>query len=269
MSGEPDPVYVLARRALLDGLEALKPHIGSIVVVGAQAVYLTAGSADIAVAETTRDAGLALIPEILADVPLAKGLLEASGFTVGGGPGEWDTPHGTRVDLLVPEALAGPGRRAARLGPHGKGIARRVKGIEGVLIDNRPRVIDALEPSDHREFRVQVAGPAALIVAKTHKINERIASPDRLLAKDALDALRLLRTISTREISRGIRGLLAESVSSSTTEEALIAGSVLFGRPDGVGVQLVRQAVQDLDDPDVITASLVALWRDLTDEIDV
>lgn len=38
MPGEPDPLYILARRALLDGLAALEPHLNSIVVIGAQAV---------------------------------------------------------------------------------------------------------------------------------------------------------------------------------------------------------------------------------------
>jgi hypothetical protein len=54
--------YVAARRALLDALEALREHIDSIVVVGAQAVYLHTGAAELAVAEFTTDADLALDP---------------------------------------------------------------------------------------------------------------------------------------------------------------------------------------------------------------
>lgn len=38
MTGDADLLYVLARRALLDGLAALQPHLDSVVVVGAQAV---------------------------------------------------------------------------------------------------------------------------------------------------------------------------------------------------------------------------------------
>ena len=34
--------YVHARRALLDALEALEPHLGAVVLVGAQAVYVHA-----------------------------------------------------------------------------------------------------------------------------------------------------------------------------------------------------------------------------------
>ncbi len=40
MIGEPDPLYVVARRVLLDALDALGPHREACVLVGAQAVYL-------------------------------------------------------------------------------------------------------------------------------------------------------------------------------------------------------------------------------------
>lgn len=37
---EPRIEYVEARRVLLDALDAMRPHLGAIVLVGAQAVYL-------------------------------------------------------------------------------------------------------------------------------------------------------------------------------------------------------------------------------------
>lgn len=131
MPGEPDPLYILARRALLDGLAALEPHLTSIVVIGAQAVYLHTGPSDLAVAEFTTDADLAISPEFLADIPSIGDLLEADGFALQEDPGKWKTADGIQVDLLVPDALAGPGRRGARLTGHGKRVARRAKGIEG------------------------------------------------------------------------------------------------------------------------------------------
>lgn len=114
MPGEPDPLYVLARRALLDGLSALEPHLNSIIVIGAHAVYLHTGPADVAVAEFTTDADLAIAPEFLADNPGLGDLLEAHGFVLQDDPGKWKTADGIQVDLLVPDALAGPGRRGAR-----------------------------------------------------------------------------------------------------------------------------------------------------------
>jgi len=170
MPGEPDPLYVLARRALLDGLAALKPHLNSIVVIGAQAVYLRTGPADLAVPEFTIDADLAIAPELLADTPSIGDLLEAKGFELQEDPGKWKTADGIQVALLVPDALAGPGRRGARLVGHGKRVARRAKGIEGALVDSDVREIRALDPTDRRAYRVAVAGPATLFVAKIHKI---------------------------------------------------------------------------------------------------
>ena len=42
MSGVPDPLYVLARKALLDAVDALAAHLDAVVLVGAQAVYVHA-----------------------------------------------------------------------------------------------------------------------------------------------------------------------------------------------------------------------------------
>jgi hypothetical protein len=50
MPGAPDPLYVNAREVLLDALEALGAHRASLILVGAQAIYLHTGEAEIAVA---------------------------------------------------------------------------------------------------------------------------------------------------------------------------------------------------------------------------
>lgn len=262
MPGDPDPLYVLARRALLDGLEALAPHLDSIVVVGAQAVYVHTGPADLPVAEFTTDADVAIGPEFLADEPSIQTLLEDGGFELQEDPGKWKTSDGIQVDLLVPEALAGPGRRGARLPGHGKRAARRAKGIEGVLVDNTELDLAALDPSDNRSFRVRVAGPAALLVAKIHKIAERVDQPDRLVEKDALDVLRLLQTIPTNDLAAGIDGLRRNDLAGSVTKEAIGLGAGLFGS-GGAGIHLAEEAVRGLTDTDVVRQSLQVLWADL------
>jgi hypothetical protein len=119
----PDELYVRARAALLDAVAALGPHLEAIVLVGAQAIYIHSGDADLAVAEYTTDA------DDLADEPLLAELLEAANFTSGHDVGRWLSPTGIFVDLMAPEALAGPGARGARLGPHGKRTARRARGV--------------------------------------------------------------------------------------------------------------------------------------------
>lgn len=61
----PDPEYVVARRILLDALDALGEHRGAVVVAGAQAIYLRAGAAVLPIADLTTDADLALDPALL------------------------------------------------------------------------------------------------------------------------------------------------------------------------------------------------------------
>ena len=70
MPGELDEQYIRARAALLDAAGALAPHLDSIVLVGAQAIYLHTGAADIVVAEFTTDADFSVEPALLSDKPL-------------------------------------------------------------------------------------------------------------------------------------------------------------------------------------------------------
>jgi hypothetical protein len=62
MRGVPDPLYVRARAALLDAVEALDAHRDALVLVGAQAIYLHTGDADLTVAEYTTDADFTVSP---------------------------------------------------------------------------------------------------------------------------------------------------------------------------------------------------------------
>ncbi|HEY5178874.1 MAG TPA: hypothetical protein VIJ07_03725, partial [Dermatophilaceae bacterium] len=68
MSGDAD-ILVQARSALLDALDALEDHRDSVVVIGAQAIYLHTGSAQVALAEATKDSDLALDVRSLGDDP--------------------------------------------------------------------------------------------------------------------------------------------------------------------------------------------------------
>jgi len=128
-------VMMEARRVLLDALEALEDHRDSLVLVGAQAVYLRTAEVDLSFsASYTTDADLVVDPTTLADKPPIVDAMEAAGFTriQPDRPGTWGkrvTVDGGElvvpVDLIVPEALAGPGRRGARLVGHDKQAAGR------------------------------------------------------------------------------------------------------------------------------------------------
>lgn len=168
-----DRLYVMARRVLLDTLEALGSHRDAAILVGAQAIYLHTGVAELAVAEFTTDADLAFDPELLEEVPPLEKALRDAGFLPRGhaGVGTWTTvcsderegPVEIQVDLLVPSAVSpGTGRRAARLVGHEATAARKVDGLEGILVDRSKMEIRSLEPDrDERSIAALVAGPAA------------------------------------------------------------------------------------------------------------
>jgi hypothetical protein len=164
---------------------------------------------------------------------------------------------------MVPEQLAGPGTRGARLGPHGKRAARRAKGLEGALIDRELLTIATLDPGDERTVELWVAGPGALLVAKVHKIAERVDAQDRVRDKDALDVLRLLRAIDTADLATRLSVLTGIELSASVTNEAIRLVPELFGTVDSAGVTMAVRAAGAAEDPNTIAASLVALVDDL------
>jgi hypothetical protein len=264
MPGVPDRLYVRARAALLDAVEALETHLDAVVLVGAQAIYQHTGDADLAVAEYTTDADFSVSPAELADAPLLGDLLAGHGFTPREHPGSWLSPDGIHIDIMVPEALAGPGTRGARLGPHGKRAARRAKGLEGALVDRDRHSIAALDPSDNRQISMWVAGPGALLVAKVHKIAERVDASDRVRDKDALDVLRLLRAIDTDGLAARLRSLVAHDVAGPVTTEAVGLVRQLFGTEQSDGVVMAVRAAGTSEDAATITGSMVTLATDVT-----
>jgi len=267
MTGVPDPLYVRARAALLEAVEALDVHLGAIVLVGAQAIYLHTGDADLAGAEYTTDADFTVSPGELADSPLLGDLLTARGFTPRDDPGAWLSPDGIYVDVMVPEALAGPGRRAADLGVHGRRAARRAKGLEGALVDREKRRIASLDPADTRTAVMWVAGPGALLIAKVHKIAERVGAQDRVRDKDALDVLRLLRSISSEVVAERLDLLVSSDLAGGVAMEAIAALPDLFGSSDAEGVMMAARAAGTEEDPATISASFVALIDELAAEL--
>ena len=123
----------MARTGLLDALEALESHLGALVIVGAQAIYLHTGSTQIALAEYTTDGDIAVDPDLLSSEPLVEEAMRAAGFSPdprSSAIGSWISPRGVPVDLMVPEAVAGAGRRGARIPPHDSKAMRRSRGIE-------------------------------------------------------------------------------------------------------------------------------------------
>lgn len=252
---EYDPRYVAARTVLLDALEGLGSQRDAVVVVGAQAVYMRTGDAGItAVAPYTTDADLAITPAQLADEPLLEDLMVSADFRLTADPGAWvktvpidgedvDIP----VDIMVPEGFAPlGGRRSVRLPPHNKMGVRKAIGLEGAVLDKDIMDVAAFDGSDPRRFTVRVAGPAALVVAKLHKLRDRLreGKDDRIADKDAADVYRLMLAVPVREFLARLRPLLADEVTGRPCREAIELMAQLFGARGGDGVRMAADALR-------------------------
>lgn len=262
-----DNVIVEARAALLDAVAALEAHRESVILIGAQAIYLHTGHLTFAIAEATKDSDLAIDARALDEDPLLEEAMTRAGFVlnpVSRQPGAWMSPKGIPVDLMVPENLAGAGsRRGVRIPPHDKHSARRAAGLEAAVIDRSPMRVESLD-GDGRSAVIKVAGPAALLVAKLHKLGERVDTPDRLSDKDAHDVYRLLVATETSELAETVRQLLAEELSQRCTTRALELVQQLFAAgPDALGSTMAGRAEEGVGQPDTVSASVSFLAQDL------
>jgi hypothetical protein len=267
-----DDLLIAARSALLDALDALSAHREAIVLVGAQAIYLYTGDADVPIATTTKDSDLVIDPGLIGDDPLLEDAMSAAGFhrnLESGQPGEWLDDQGIPVDLLVPETLVpAAGRRGARITPHSSSATRKVLGLEAAVVDNRELEIRSLRPGDARTYRVRVAGPAALLVAKLHKLGERRQTPHRLVDKDAHDLYRLLRRIETDELVDGFARLLADDRSRAVTTAGLVDLRELFLQPTSLGAVMAGRVEEGVGDPEAVAAAVAALASDLLETLE-
>ena len=183
-------------------------------------------------------------------------------------PGSWISPGGVPVDLMVPEALAGAGgRRSARIPPHSPQSTRRAAGLEAAVVDHELMTISALAPSDGRRATVKVAGPAALLVAKLHKVGERRDDPRRLVDKDAHDIYRLLVATETLALAEHVTALARDQLAGSATSTALEYLRELFGNPDAIGAAMAGRAEELVGDPANVSAAAAALAGDLLDAL--
>lgn len=122
------------------------------------------------------------------------------------------------------------------------------------------------DPGDKRSFRVRVAGPGALLVAKLHKIGERSEDPTRLQDKDAHDLYRLLVAVQTPALAEVVRRLLDHSFSRGVTEQALSHFERLFAAGSAaLGSEMAGRAEAGVGSPEVVSASVATLAADLLD----
>ncbi len=128
--------------------------------------------------------------------------------------------------------------------------------------------IDSLSDTDSRHCEAWVAGLGALLVAKLHKIAERIGSPGRQADKDALDVLRILRHASTLDLATSLANLLDDPTAATVTQEAVGFLRELFASPDAPGAQMAARATEGLEVADEITMSCTLLADDLLSSLE-
>jgi hypothetical protein len=111
-------------------------------------------------------------------------------------------------------------------------------------------VVKALAPSDDRACAANVTGPAALLVAKLHKLGERQATPGRLADKDAHDLYRLLRLIPTSRFVSTLPQLARDELAGMVTKQALTYLDDLFAAgPDALGSTMAGRAEEGVGAP--------------------
>lgn len=266
------PITVRARRALLDAFDALSAHRRALVLVGGQAVYLYTGEADVAIATETKDSDLAVVPRLLAADPLLEIAMERAGFRHDPQihqPGAWLSPDGYPVELLLPATLhTGGGRRGGRIPPHSRRATRVVPGLEAAAVDHEWREVRALEPEDARVVTMQVATPAALVVAKLYKIGDRHDHmPGRLLDKDAHDLFRLLRAVDAAPVVASLERLRRDPIAGPVTTQALAWLQLLCGSPEALIPTMAGRAEAFVGSPPDVAAAMWALAQELLERL--
>jgi hypothetical protein len=204
--------------------------------------------------------------------------MRAGGFSQEGGqPGAWLKGVAVDgrsviipVDVMVPEGLAPPGgSRGARIEPHDKMAARKALGLEGVVIDVDVMEISGLEAAETRSFSVRVAGLAALVVAKLHKLHERLemGKDDRIADKDAADVYRIMQLVPIEEFLLRLRPLLADPIAEAPSTVALGFLDELFGARASGGVQMAVEALRVGVPADRVEAVCTSFVRKVRDDL--
>jgi len=137
---------------------------------------------------------------------------------------------------------------------HGNRAARRILGLEAALIDHSPIEIMPLDAADARSITAEVAGPAALLIAKAHKLHDRVEDDrsHRVKDKDASDVVRLMQTTVPYTLAVVFEKLLADPVAGTPTRDGLDYLRQLFGPRGRPGVTMAMNALTIAMDPDTV-----------------
>jgi hypothetical protein len=121
--------------------------------------------------------------------------------------------------------------------------------------------LNVFDPTDGRSAKIEMAGPAALLVAKLH---ERRDTPGRLLDKDAHDVYRLLLATETVTLATALAELQGNELAGSVTDEAIAYLEQLFAAgPEALGAMMAGRAEELVGNAAVVSAAVAILAADL------
>lgn len=109
-----------------------------------------------------------------------------------------------------------------------------------------------------------------MLIAKAHKVAERIEHPKRRDAKEAHDIYRLLRAVDTEKLIADLQSLAEDPVAGVTMRVGIEYLRTLFATgEDARGSRLAGQAEEIVGDPAQVALSVSFLAQDLISGLNV
>lgn len=264
-----EPSLVRGREAVFAAVHALASQASALILIGAQAIqeWALPVEASLGISPGSKDADLPIDARIVAAEPTLEASMERAGFRRASQPGTWISPHHVQVDLLVAESQArGHGRRSAGVGDHDPRSARRVPGLEACLVFKEIRRIASFTPGDRSVLEMLVARPAALLIAKLHKVGERLRDQARRAqAKDAFDVLRLLQAPGWDPLVDDLRIGRSDALCGSSVRQGVDYLRALFSTLGAAGCRLLREGYTGVGA--TLSAQVQVLASELSDRL--
>lgn len=282
------PSLAASRLTLCKVLDALGDHYEAITIVGAHAVHERTRGLSVE-STSTKDGDLAVTPGLVVDEPLIEQAMRDSGFRPlmeiavehpeghpgrrwQGRPGLWGTSitdTGTpvdEVDLMVPESLAGKGRRSVKaLAEHGKQAVGRVDGLELAVLERDTLQIADLHGGATRA--AYVARHSGLVCAKAYKIVDRQRAVRKgqrerglSIPKDAVDMWRCMATSDPLEVLDDFNRHLEDTVIGGAVSEGLTRFRGLLA--DGATAVIISRQLSGDGITEDAVGELFSNWRE-------
>jgi hypothetical protein len=149
---------------------------------------------------------------------------------------------------MLPAAFdVGKRRRSVDLPPHSENVARKTRGLEAAVVDCDQMEIRSLDPEhDPRVTTLNVAGLIALLLAKAHKIGDRLKESrrsDRLSDKDAGDVVRIMRAGDISTVATKLETLTAHPIVGESALAGLELLRTQFGAQRAPGVEMAVRSL--------------------------